>query len=135
MFKLLAYVVVIAITLFGVYAFIPESGIVEITSDNYYVSGSITMFFVFAVFFVLSLFFLISFMLWILRLPSSMKSVLDSYFYRKKVEKMLDIIYLIETGKDKEACSKYKEKDFILPDHPMVELVKKKIEKKSEQTN
>ena len=95
MLKLLAYVIVIALALFGVYAFIPESGIVEITSDDYYVSGSIAMFFVFAVFFVLSLLFLISFVLWILRLPSSMKSVLDGYFYRKKVEKMLDIIFIL----------------------------------------
>lgn len=134
MFKLLVYVVVIALMLFGVYAFIPDSGVVEITSDNYYVSGSVTIFFVFAVFFVLALFFLVSFVLWVLRLPSSVKSALDGYLYRKKVEKMLDIIYLIETGKTKEAC-KYKDKDFIFPDHPMVELVKKKIEKKSEQTN
>lgn len=132
MLKLLVYVCVIALTLFGVYAFVPESGFVQIRSDEYFISGSVTVFFIISVFFVFVLFFIISFVLWIMRIPSNVRSALEDYMYRKKVAKMLDIMYLIETGKTKEASHKYKEKDFLLIDHPMVKLVKEKVEKHSE---
>ena len=132
MFKLFVYVFVITLTLFGVYAFVPESGFVQIRSDDYFVSGSVAIFFVMAVCFVFALLFLVSLVIWIMRIPSNVRSALEDYMYRKKVARMLDIMYLVETGKIKEASRKYKERDLVLLEHPMVKLVKKKVEKYSE---
>jgi len=127
MVKFLIYVAVISLMLLGVYIIMPDSGIVEIHNADFYFETSIAVFSMFLTTASLILSLVILFIFWILRLPGTLKSALDNYFYKKKVEKMLDVMYLAETGKLKEASKKYDEKDFEVMSHDMISRVKRQI--------
>ncbi|MCH9753910.1 MAG: hypothetical protein K0T99_03310 [Alphaproteobacteria bacterium] len=106
---------------------VPDSGIVEIHNADFYFETSIAVFSMFLTTSSLILSLIILFIFWILRLPGTLKSAFDNYFYKKKVVKMLDVMYLAETGKLKEASKKYDKKDFEIMEHDMVKRVQNHI--------
>ena len=128
MLKFLVHVAVISLIILGVYIVMPESGIVEIKSEDIYFESSVVVFSVLLVFISFILLFVVSFIFWILRLPGSVRSAVDGYRYKKKIEKMLDILYLVDINKIKEARKKYRDKDFESMDHPMLESLQRKLD-------
>lgn len=127
MIKFLIYISVISLMLLGVYVIVPDSGVVEIHNADFYFETSIGIFSIFLTTASLFISLVILFIFWILRIPNTLKTALGGYFYKKKVEKMLDVMYLAETGKLKEASKKYDEKDFHIMNHDMIKRVKEQI--------
>ena len=127
MVRFLIYIVVVSLMFLGVYTLGPDSGVVEIHNENFYFETSIAVFFILLIIVSILISLLILLLFWVLKLPSRLKSALDNYFYKKKVEKMLDIIYLVWTKKLKEADKKYNIKDFEFMNHQMLEEVKQEI--------
>jgi len=127
MVRFLIYLALIFSSILCVYIFVPDFGVVEVHNENFYFETSIEVFTVFLTLIALIFSLVVLFIFWILRLPSTLRTALSGYFYKKKVEKLLDIVYLVDTGHLKEASKKYVKNDFDVIDHKMVEKVKQKI--------
>lgn len=127
MVKFLIYVTVIFLFVLGIYVLVPDYGVVEVRNENFYFETSIEILVIVLTVFGLILSLAVLFIFWILRLPSIVKSTLDNYFYKKKVENILDIMYLMDSGHLKDASKKYNEKDFRVIDHKMVDKIKNRI--------
>jgi len=111
----------------GIYVLVPNYGVVQIHNENFYFETSIEVFAMFLTIFGLVLSLAILLIFWILRLPSIVKSALNGYFYKKKIENILDIMYLMDSGHLKDASKKYNEKDFDVIDHKMIDKIKDQI--------
>lgn len=127
MVKFLIYVTVVFLLVLGIYVLVPDYGVVEIRNENFYFETSIEIFVIVLTVFGLVLSLAVLFIFWILRLPSIVKAALNDYFYKKKVENILDVMYLVDSGRLKDASKKYNEKDFDVINHKMIDKIKDQI--------
>lgn len=127
MIRLLAYIIIITLIILGVYVLGPESGTVEIYNDNFRIETSVPVFAGLAALGAVALSLLLSFIFWIIGLQTKIKNSLNSFFYKRKVLKMLDLLQLVHKNKLKEASKKYDLNSFSFIEHEFLDEIREEI--------
>jgi|GEM_PF-1812518 len=127
MVKFLIYIVLLGLFILGIYALGPDSGYIEIHSKDFYIETSLTVFCTIFAISAILLALLMMLIVWVIKVPARLKSVLDNYAHKRKIDRILDITYLVWNKKMKEAAKKYNNDDFEIMHHPLLDEIQQQI--------
>ena len=124
MFRFLLYSIIVIVIVSGIYIFLSDVGNVSINTDFLYIDTSVTTLLALLLIIVLVFALFVHFIFWLISIPSKVKNLHNHYSHRKKMEKLFNLICIVESKNEKKIRHMYSEKMFLDIEHPIVDLVR-----------